>query len=162
MIMFSRITNLQKHPVMITKYSVKMGNVKMIRISGPPTEAFYDGHGNIHSVCWIDDSDLLDKKLEGLLQPGIPVQGLALFDYPAESRPESLSESDIAGMKLTITIIDAEGRSFTSKPLQPKPDPLNETVQSRIISFNRGIRDLSAFKIKDFTVSRTGFTSPPF
>lgn len=161
MFMYLRITNLQDHPVMITKYSVKIGNIKMIKISGPPTESFYDGHGNIHSVCWIDDSDLFDKNLSGLVQPAIPVQGLALFDYPDESRPESLNESDSARMRFTITIVDAEGRSFTSKPLQPTPDPSNEAVQSRIVRFNRGVRDLSAFKIKDFKVSR-GFTSPPF
>jgi hypothetical protein len=162
MVIFLRITNLQAHPVMITRYSVKVGKTKMVKISGPPTESFYDGHGNIHSVCWINDSDLLDKNLEASnLQPRIPVQGLALFDYPEESRPESLNESDLTAMRFTITIIDAEGRSFTSETLQPKPDPSNETVQSRIVRFNRGTRDLSAFKIKNFTVSR-GFTSPPF
>src|SRR5258708_39922527 len=114
MVMFLRITNLKAHPVMITQYSVTVGKTKMIKISGPPTEAFYDGHGDIHKVCWINDSDLLDKNLEGSLQPRIPVQGVALFDHPKESRPASLNESDLVAMRLTITITDAEGQSFTS------------------------------------------------
>jgi hypothetical protein len=162
MFMFLRITNLQDHPVMIAKYYVRIGKIKMIKISGPPTESFYDGHGDIHGVCWINDSDLLDKNLEASnLQPRVPVQGLALFDYPEESRPANLDESNLAAMRFTITIVDTEGRSFTSEALQPRPDPLNANVQSRIVRFNRGTRDLAAFKIKDFTVS-SGFTSPPF
>jgi hypothetical protein len=158
---FLRITNLRKHPVMITRYSVTMGRTRMIKISGPPTEAFFDGHGNIHSVCWIDDSDLFDKNLRGLAQPDIPIQGLALFDWPKEGRPQSLNEADLKAMRFTITITDAEGQSFISEALQPKFDASNESVQERIVRFNRGTRDLGSFTIWDFTVPH-GITHPPF
>lgn len=157
-----RLTNLKTYPVMIDRYGVKANNVRMIKISGPPTEAFFAGKQNIHALCWINDADMLDKQLaERPLQPGIPVQGMAFFEYPVDSRPESLGDSDLAGMHFTVTISDVQGASFTSMPLQPKFDPWNESVQGRAVHFDRGTRDLSSFTIADFTVPH-GLISAPF
>jgi len=156
-----RFTNLQEHVAMISKYAVKWGKIQLIKISGPPTEMFYSYDGNLHHACWINNEDILDKKLMGLnLEPRLPVQGLALFDYPAELMPESVSESDFK-IDFTVTITDVEGVAFTSGPIKTEPDHANESVQSRILEFNRGSRDLSNFKIVDFRVPR-GFIESPF
>jgi len=140
-----RLTNLQPVATMVARYGVEMGprkqRMKLIRLSTPGTNAYFVAN-DLRSALWLDDQTLIDNKLAGKnLQSRETVEGWAFFEYPPKVYGVLLP--------LTVTILDVAGESFTSRPLNPSTDPANESVQSGTWG-NRGRRDISAFRIKNY------------
>jgi hypothetical protein len=150
-----RLTNLQSGPAMISKYGIKMNNWKMTRmVTSPEINVFFSGCSradNLKKACWLDDDLIIDKALIGLnLAPRTPISGWTLLEYPANSVPDHVDQTQQNKMKFWINLTDVEGTSFTSGPLAIRSESASESAQVRELSFTRGARDLTNYKFRDF------------
>lgn len=148
-ILFLRFTNLQGQPAMVDKYSVSVHGKKLTKLSVPPMEVFFASNGDLHRACWLDDEDIIDKKILGLnLQPRVPVEGWSLLQWPKGIKaPENLDEFKKTTFHVSLT--DVEGVSFAVEPII-KQDTANESAQGRWMDFSRGTRDLSRYRLMNF------------